>query len=63
MDLEKRYEELKKQDFPDSERIKFIADLGASEEIEYHYNLISKHQDEDMNLKLSGSLYKYNRET
>ena len=38
--LKNRYEELKKQNFPDSERIKFIADLGASEEIEYHYKQI-----------------------
>ena len=33
MDLQKRYEELKKHNFPDGERIKFIADLGTSEEI------------------------------
>ena len=62
MDLQKRYEELKKQNFPDSERIKFIADLGASEEIEYHYQLICTDRDEGTNLNLSGSFYKHDKE-
>ncbi|WP_455035180.1 HEAT repeat domain-containing protein [Lachnoanaerobaculum gingivalis] len=62
MDLKKRYEELKKQNFPDSERIKFIADLGASEEIEYHYQLICTDRDEGTNLNLSGSFYKHDKE-
>ena len=62
MDLQKRYEELKKQNFPDGERVKFIADLGASEEIEYHYRLICKDRDEGTNLNLSGSFYKHDKE-
>lgn len=62
MDLQKRYEELKRQNFPDSERIKFVADLGASEEIEYHYQLICKDRDEGTNLNLSGSFYKHDKE-
>ena len=62
MDFKKRYEELKKQNFPDSERIKFIADLGASEEIEYHYQLIYTDRDEGTNLNLSGSFYKHDKE-
>ena len=61
-DLQKRYEELKKQNFHDGERVKFIADLGESEEIEYHYQLICKDQDEGINLNLSGSFYKHNKE-
>lgn len=61
-DLQKRYEELKKQNFPDGERIKFIADLGASDEIEYHYQLICKDRDEGTNLNLSGSFYKHDKE-
>lgn len=61
-DLQKRYEELEKQNFPDSERIKFIADLGVSEEIEYHYRLICKDRDEGTNLNLSGSFYKHDKE-
>lgn len=62
MDLQKRYEELKKQNFPDGERIKFVADLGASDEIEYHYKLICKDRDEGTNLNLSGSFYKHDKE-
>ena len=62
MDLQKRYEELKRQNFPDSERIRFIADLGASEEIEYHYKLICKDRDEGTNLNLAGSFYKHDKE-
>lgn len=61
-DLQKRYEELKKQNFPDGERIKFIAYLGASEEIEYHCQLICKDRDEGTNLNLSGSFYKHDKE-
>lgn len=61
-DLQKRYKELEKQNFPDGERIKFIADLGASEEIEYHYKLICKDRDEGTNLNLSGSFYKHDKE-
>ena len=61
-DLQKRYEELKKQNFPDGERVKFIADLGASDEIEYHYQLICKDRDEGANLNLSGSFYKHDKE-
>jgi len=61
-DLQKRYKELEKQNFPDSERIKFIADLGASEEIEYHYKPICKDRDEGTNLNLSGSFYKHDKE-
>jgi len=61
-DLQKRYEELKKYNFPDSERIKFIVDLGSSEEIEYHYKLICKDRDEGTNLNLSGSFYKHDKE-
>lgn len=60
--LQKRYEELKKQNFPDGERVKFIADLGVSDEIEYHYKLICKDRDEGTNLNLSGSFYKHDKE-
>lgn len=62
MDLQKRYEELKKQNLTDGDRIKFIADLGASEEIEYHYNLICKDRDEGTNLNLESSFYKHDKE-
>ena len=61
-DLQKRYEELKKQNLTDGDRIKFIADLGASDEIEYHYKLICKDIDEGTNLNLSGGFYKHDKE-
>ena len=61
-DLQKRYEELKKQNFPDGERVKFIADLGASEEIELHYNLICKDRDEGTSLNLESSFYRHDKE-
>ena len=61
-DLQKRYEELKKQNFPDGERIKFIVDLGSSEEIEYHYKLIFKDRDEGTNLNSASSFYKHDKE-
>jgi len=60
-DLQKRYGELKTQNFPDGERIKFIVDLGSSDEIEYHYKLICKDRDEGTNLNLSGSFYKHDK--
>ena len=62
MDLQKRYEELKKQNLTDGDRIKFIADLGASDEIEYHYKLICKDRDEGTNLNLESSFYKHDKE-
>lgn len=60
--LQKRYEELKRQNLHDGDRIKFIADLGASEEIELHYNLICKDRDEGTNLNLENSFYKHDKE-
>ena len=62
MDLQKRYEELKRQNLHDGDRIKFIADLGASGEIEYHYKLICKDRDEGTNLNLESSFYKHDKE-
>ena len=38
--LEGEYDNLVRNDFPDSDRIKFIAELGASDELDYHYELI-----------------------
>ena len=54
-DLEKEYLELKKENFPDSKRIKFIANLGASDEIAYHYDLICKEWQEGWQLNLESS--------
>ena len=54
-DLEKEYLELKKENFPDGKRIKFIANLGASDEIAYHYELICKEWQDGRQLNLESS--------
>ena len=54
-DLEKEYLELKKENFQDGKRIKFIANLGASDEIAYHYELICKEWHEGWQLNLESS--------
>ncbi|QPH93073.1 HEAT repeat domain-containing protein [Campylobacter concisus] len=54
-DLEKEYLELKKENFQDGKRIKFIANLGASDEIAYHYELICKEWQEGRQLNLESS--------
>ena len=54
-DLKKEYLELKKENFPDGKRIKFIANLGASSEIAYHYELICKEWQEGRQLNLESS--------
>ena len=54
-DLEKEYLELKKENFPEDKRIKFIANLGASSEIAYHYELICKEWQDGRQLNLESS--------
>ena len=54
-DLEKEYVKLEKENFPDGKRIKFIANLGASDEIAYHYELICKEWQEGGQLNLESS--------
>ena len=54
-DLEKEYLKLEKENFPDGKRIKFIANLGASGEIAYHYELICKQWQEGRQLNLESS--------
>ena len=54
-DLEKEYLELEKENFPDSKRIKFIANLGVSDEIAYHYELICKQWQEGRQLNFESS--------
>ena len=54
-DLEKEYLGLKKENFQDGKRIKFIANLGASSEIAYHYELICKEWQEGGQLNLESS--------
>ena len=58
-DLEKEYLELEKENFPDGKRIKFIANLGASSEIAYHYELICKEWQDGRQLNLESSFDKH----
>ena len=53
--LEREYLELEKENFQDGKRIKFIANLGASDEIAYHYELICKQCQEGRQLNLESS--------
>ena len=54
-DLEREYLGLKKENFQDGKRIKFIANVGASDEIAYHYELICKEWHEGGQLNLESS--------
>ena len=54
-DLEREYLELEKENFQDGKRIKFIVNLGASDEIAYHYELICKQWQESRQLNLESS--------
>ena len=54
-DLEKEYLGLKKENFQDGKRIKFIANLGASSDTSYHYELICKEWQEGKQLNLESS--------
>ena len=61
-ELQKIYNKLAEQNFPDTERIKFIADLGAYKEIAFHYELICKDWEEGKNLRLESSFDKHGAE-
>ena len=57
-DLQKSYRKLAEQNFPDDQRIRFIADLGACKDAAYHYRLICK----DKKLHLESSFHQHGRE-
>jgi len=61
-ELKVTYNKLAEQNFPDAERIRFIADLGDSREIAYHYELICKDWEDGSKLNLSSSFDKHGRE-
>ena len=58
-ELEREYLKLKKENFQDGKRIKFIVNLGASDEIAYHYELICKEWQEGRQLNLESSFDKH----
>lgn len=61
-DLQKAYLDLEKESFPSGKRIKFVANLGSSQKIAYHYELICKDWNEGRNLHLEGSFDKHGRD-
>ena len=60
--LEKAYKELAEKDFPDGDRIRFIAELGASDDIEYHYKLICDSWKSGRRLYLENSFDRHGAE-
>ena len=61
-DFEQTYEALEKENFPDGRRIKFIAELGASSDIEGHFRLICRTWKEEKNLRLESSFDRHGEE-
>ena len=59
---EQTYEELEKENFPDGKRIRFIAELGASSDIEGHFRLICRTWKEEKNLRLESSFNRHGEE-
>lgn len=61
-DFEQTYEALEKENFPDGRRIKFIAELGRSSNIEGHFRLICRTWKEEKNLRLESSFDRHGEE-
>ena len=59
---EQIYEALEKENFPDGKRIRFIAELGASSDIEGHFRLICRTWKEEKNLRLESSFDRHGEE-
>ena len=59
---EQTYEELEKENFSDGKRIRFIAELGASSNIEGHFRLICRTWKEEKNLRLESSFDRHGEE-
>ena len=54
-ELQKVYSSLVGENFPDSKRIHFIADLGRSPEIAFHFELICNDWEEGTDLNFEAS--------
>jgi len=61
-ELQKAYAGLVEEDFPDSKRIHFIADLGRSLEIAFHFKLICKDWEEGTGLNFEASFDQHGQE-
>ena len=61
-ELQKAYASLVEEDFPDSKRIHFIADLGKSPELAFHFELICKDWEEGTGLNFEASFDQHGKE-
>ena len=59
---EQTYEALETENFPDGRRIRFIAELGASSNMEGHFRLICRTWKEEKNLRLESSFDRHGEE-
>ena len=60
--LQGTYASLVEEDFPDSKRIHFIADLGRSPELAFHFELICKDWEEETDLNFEASFDQHGQE-
>ena len=61
-ELQKVYASLVEENFPDSKRIHFIADLGRSPETAFHFELICKDWEEGTDLNFEASFDQHGQE-
>ena len=61
-ELQKVYASLVEESFPDSKRIHFIADLGRSPELAFHFELICKDWEEGTDLNFEASFDQHGQE-
>ena len=61
-ELQKVYASLVEENFPDSKRIHFIADLGRSPELAFHFDLICKDWEEGTDLNFEASFDQHGQE-
>ena len=61
-ELQETYASLLEENFPDSKRIHFIADLGRSPEIAFHFELICKDWEEETDLNFEASFDQHGQE-
>lgn len=61
-ELQKLYASLVEENFPDSKRIHFIADLGRSPELAFHFELICKDWEEGTDLNFEASFDQHGQE-
>ena len=61
-ELQKVYASLVEENFPDSKRIHFIADLGRSPELAFHFELICKDCEEGTDLNFEASFDQHGQE-